>query len=64
MNLMIEISLTISRIMAMIECWECGEPIPMDEDFKDANEEGFYHEECVPRIRFVFINVSPVKITQ
>ena len=32
----------------MIECWKCGEPIPVDEDFKDANEEGFYHEECVP----------------
>ena len=33
----------------MIECWECGKPIPVDEDFKDQNEEGFYHEECVPQ---------------
>ena len=35
-------------VCMMIECDECGEPIPVDEDFKDENEEGFYHEECVP----------------
>lgn len=30
------------------ECDSCGKQIYLDEDVPDANDEGHYHESCVP----------------
>ena len=32
------------------ECDACDKQIYLDCDFADANDEGHYHEECVPKV--------------